>query len=136
MFTLMFMHANFWHIFGNMYALWLFGDNVEWLLGRFRNFIFYILCGLIASVVTVLLGYESNLPGLGAGGAILGGLAVYLIFYPRARITSLVWYDYFSFGHIYTGKLWPHIRNISAIWYMVRGSFFSLSFQVSSSASI
>jgi len=128
LFTAMFMHADFWHIFGNMYALWLFGDNVEWLLGRAKYFIFYILCGLAASGVTVLLGSASDEPGIGASGAIAGVLAVYLIFYPRARITSLVWFGFFSLGHIFTGKWWPHLRNISAFWFIGSWILFQLLF--------
>ncbi len=118
MFTAMFMHAGFWHIFGNMYALWLFGDNVEWLMGRTKFLFFYLMCGLASSAFCVIFGYESNMPGLGASGALAGVMSAYVIFYPRARITSLVWYDPFSIDHVATGEWGLHLRNISALWFI------------------
>ena len=118
MFSSMFMHAGFDHIIGNMYALWLFGDNIEWLLGHFRYAIFYLTCGFLANVVTVYLGYESDLPGIGASGAIAGVMAAYLIEYPRARITSLIFIWPFSLWHAATGQVGFVLRNMSAFWYI------------------
>jgi membrane associated rhomboid family serine protease len=106
LFTSMFMHGGFMHLLGNMMGLWLFGDNIEWLLGRFRYIIFYIGCGLLASLVTVFLGRESDIPGIGASGAIAGVMAAYVLFYPRAAVTTLVF-----FGGI-------HMVNISAMFYI------------------
>lgn len=116
--TSMFMHANWSHLIGNMYALWLFGDNVEWVLGRARYVLFYMACGILASVATLLLGQASTEPGLGASGAIAGVLAAYLLMYPRARITSLVWIDPYSLMHAMTGQVGLTLRNISALWYI------------------
>ncbi len=116
--TSMFMHASWDHILGNMYALWLFGDNVEWVMGRARYLLFYLVCGLLASVATILLGQASTAPGLGASGAIAGVLAAYLMMYPRARITSLVWISPYSLMHAATGEVGFALRNISAFWYI------------------
>ena len=114
----MFMHGSFPHILGNMIVLWLFGDNIEWLMGRVRFCLFYLICGIGASLVTIWLGSESSLPGVGASGAIAGVMTAYLIFYPRARITSMMWIDPFSMGHMWTGSWGFVTRNISALWYI------------------
>jgi membrane associated rhomboid family serine protease len=118
MLTSMFLHGGFLHIIFNMIALWLFGDNVEWLLGRAKYLLFYLACGLTASGFTVVFGYESGLPGVGASGAIAGVMAAYLIFYPRAKITSLVWFGFLSWGYYYSGRWGPHLRYISALWFI------------------
>ncbi|MEP0814702.1 MAG: rhomboid family intramembrane serine protease [bacterium] len=119
MFTSMFMHGGLEHIFGNMIGLWLFGDNIEWLLGRFRFLMFYIVAGLLASVVTVYLGYESDAPGIGASGALAGVMAAYLIYYPRARITSIFLATPFSFWWFASeGQVGCIYRNMSAYWYI------------------
>lgn len=126
MFTSMWMHADFWHIFGNMYALWLFGDNVEWVMGRARYLLFYILCGLVASVATTLLGYQSDMAGLGASGAILGVMGAYVICYPRARITSFMFLWPSLYNLAVFGTWGFTVRNISALWWM--GSY--IAFQL------
>lgn len=126
--TAMFMHGGFLHIIFNMIALWLFGDNVEWLLGRAKFLLFYLACGLTASYFTVVIGYESDIPSIGASGAIAGVLMAYLIFYPRAKITSLVWFGYFGLGHLYTGRWDPHLRNISALWFIGSWVLFEVIF--------
>jgi membrane associated rhomboid family serine protease len=118
LFTAFFMHAGFTHLAGNMVILWIVGDNIEWVLGRLRYTVFYILCGLASGVATVFLGYESYEPGMGASGAIAGVMTAYLIIYPRARITSLVWFPPFGIEHFATGKWGFLIRNISAFWYV------------------
>lgn len=118
MFTAFFMHAGFMHLAGNMVMLWLVGDNIEWLMGRLRYLLFYLLCGTASSAVTVLLGYESYEPGMGASGAIAGVMTAYLIIYPRARITSLVWFPPLGVEHFATGKWGFLVRNISALWYV------------------
>jgi membrane associated rhomboid family serine protease len=125
MFTAMFMHGGFIHLLGNMIALWLFGDNVEWVLGRAKYIFFYLACGLASSGACVVLGYESKLPGIGASGAIAGVMMAYLLVYPRARITSLVFFG-FSWW-TWATDLWGfRLRNISAIWYI--GSWVVLQF--------
>jgi len=123
--TSIFMHAGALHLIGNMLALWLFGDNIEWLLGRFRFLLFYLTVGVLANIATTFLGYQSSEPGIGASGAIAGVMAAYLIFYPRARVTSLMWINPFSFMYFATGGQWGFVtRNISALWYI--GSWLAL----------
>jgi membrane associated rhomboid family serine protease len=89
-FVAMFLHAGWLHIGGNMLFLWIFGDNVEDRLGHFRYLVFYLLCGLAASLCHAFFNPASVLPSLGASGAISGVLAAYLFLYPRARILTLV----------------------------------------------
>jgi membrane associated rhomboid family serine protease len=89
LFTSMFLHGGFLHILGNMWFLWIFGDNVEDSMGRVRYFLFYILCGVIAGLTQVLASPDSTLPMVGASGAIAGVLGAYLILFPRARVRCL-----------------------------------------------
>jgi len=88
--TSMFLHGGFLHIIGNMWYLWVFGDNVEDRMGRFRFPVFYITCGLIGGWMHQLFNSGSNLPSIGASGAIAGVLGAYLVSFPRARILTLV----------------------------------------------
>jgi len=118
LFTSMWMHADIWHLLGNVCGLWLFGDNIEWVLGRLRYFVFYLGCGLAASLVTTLLGYQSSEAGLGASGAIAGVMCAYLLVYPRAKITSICWFDPYSLGHAMSGRWGFQLRNISAFWFV------------------
>jgi membrane associated rhomboid family serine protease len=118
MFTSMWMHADFGHILGNMYALWLFGDNVEWVMGRARYLLFYLVCGLVASVATTYIGYQSDMAGIGASGAILGVLGAYLVCFPRARISSLMFISPSFFNLALYGTWGFTVRNISAFWWM------------------
>lgn len=89
-FTAMFLHANLLHIGGNMLFLWIFGNNVEDVLGRFRYLVFYLVCGYAAALMQIASAPGSLIPTLGASGAIAGVLGAYLIFYPNARVWSLV----------------------------------------------
>lgn len=86
----MFLHAGWLHVGGNMLFLYIFGDNVEDRLGHFRYFVFYLLCGISASLCHAFFNAGSRVPSLGASGAISGVLAAYLFLYPRARILALV----------------------------------------------
>ena len=91
--TSMFMHGGFAHILGNMLYLWIFGDNVEDAVGHIRYLIFYLVCGIIASLsqvfATAEFGGDTLVPSLGASGAISGVLAGYLILFPRKRVYVL-----------------------------------------------
>jgi membrane associated rhomboid family serine protease len=91
----MFMHGSFVHLFGNMLYLWIFGNNVEDYLGRIRFIIFYILSGIFAALGQILIAPSSRVPMIGASGAIAGVLGAYLILFPRARITTLVFFGFF-----------------------------------------
>ena len=87
--TYMFMHAGWMHLIGNMLFLWVFADNVEDAMGHARFLVFYILCGLIAGALHLIINPSSQAPLVGASGAISGVLAAYLILFPRVRIFGL-----------------------------------------------
>ncbi len=93
--TSMFLHAGFLHIGGNMLFLWVFGDNVEDSLGHLGFLVFYLFCGVIAGLTQVLVDPTSQVPGIGASGAIAGVLAAYLVLYPRATVRTLVFLGIF-----------------------------------------
>jgi membrane associated rhomboid family serine protease len=86
----MFLHAGWMHLIGNMWYLWIFGDNVEDRLGHFNFLLFYLLCGLAAGVVHTAANLDSTVPSLGASGAIAGVLGAYAVSYPFARVLTLV----------------------------------------------
>lgn len=90
LFTSMFLHANFWHIAGNMLFLWIFGDNVEDFFGHFTYLLFYLVCGIGAGLLHIVFNFHSNIPAVGASGAISGVMGAYILLYPRARILTLV----------------------------------------------
>ena len=109
LFTSMFLHGNFFHLFGNMIYLYIFGDNVEDALGSGRYLIFYLLCGIIASITHILSLTNPNeyfIPTIGASGAISGVLGAYFLLYPRARIITLVFYG------------WAFLTAIPAIFFL------------------
>jgi membrane associated rhomboid family serine protease len=89
LFTSMFMHAGWVHLGGNMLYLWIFGDNVEDRFGHIRFTIFYLLCGLAATVAQLAFSLGSNVPNLGASGAIAGVLGAYILLFPQARVKVL-----------------------------------------------
>lgn len=86
----MFMHGSWFHLIGNMWFLWVFGNNVEDVMGRRRFFLFYILCGLSAAAVQMAMSPASPVPMIGASGAIGGIMGGYVALYPHARIRSFV----------------------------------------------
>nr|MBN2278369.1 rhomboid family intramembrane serine protease [candidate division Zixibacteria bacterium] len=88
--TSMFLHSGFWHLAGNMLFLWIFGNNIEDYLGRFKFILFYFTSGLAAAGLFVLFGPNSQIPLVGASGAIAGVLGAYLVLFPRARIVTLM----------------------------------------------
>ena len=90
LFTSMFMHGGWTHLGGNMLFLFIFGDNVEKLIGSLRYVVFYLVCGLVASYAQVLSNPDSVIPSLGASGAISGVLAAYIVYFPRNRVRVLV----------------------------------------------
>ena len=92
-FTSMFLHGSWMHVIGNMWFLYIFGDNVEDYLGHFKFLIFYVLTGLIAMLTQVAVNVHSTMPTVGASGAIAGVLGAYFILYPRARV--LTWFFVF-----------------------------------------
>jgi membrane associated rhomboid family serine protease len=86
----MFMHGSIMHIFGNMLFLWIFGDNIEDLLGHFRYLIFYLLCGFGAAIAQVAMDPSSVIPMLGASGAISGVLGGYILEFPRRPVRAII----------------------------------------------
>jgi len=118
MFTSMFLHGSIAHLFGNMWFLFIFGDNIEDRLGHIGYVLFYILCGLAATIAHFLLSIGSDIPAIGASGAISGVLGAYLIFFPNAgvyvsggfghagrvsaRLMLLVWFGLQLFSSIFT----------------------------------
>ncbi len=89
-FTAMFLHGGWIHIIGNMWFLWIFGDNVEDAMGHGRYLIFYLLSGLAAALAQYAVNPMSTVPNIGASGAIAGVMAAYLLLYPRAKVVTLL----------------------------------------------
>ncbi|MCJ7663790.1 MAG: rhomboid family intramembrane serine protease [Desulfobacterales bacterium] len=88
--TSLFLHGGVLHLVGNMWFLYIFGDNVEGQLGHLRYLVFYLLCGLAAGASHLILNWHSNVPTIGASGAIAGVMGAYLMLYPRAKILTLL----------------------------------------------
>jgi membrane associated rhomboid family serine protease len=88
--SFMFLHGGFWHLLGNMWSLYIFGDNVEDRLGPVRYLVFYLICGVASGVSHLLLNLSSNLPTIGASGAIAGVMGAYFILHPRSKILTLI----------------------------------------------
>ncbi len=88
--TSMFLHGGWTHVIGNLWFLWIFGDNVEDRLGHIRYLAFYLLCGVAAGALQVLVAPGSRIPVIGASGAIAGILGAYVLFFPTAKVTTVV----------------------------------------------
>jgi membrane associated rhomboid family serine protease len=104
-FTSMFLHGGLLHLAGNMLYLWIFGNNIEDAMGHVRYLLFYLLCGAAAALTMAFINPVSQIPMVGASGAISGILAAYMLLFPRARVTVIV-----PLGIIF----YPLV--ISAIW--------------------
>ncbi len=89
-FTSMFVHASWLHVVGNMWFLWIFGDNVEDRMGHLRFLFFYLLCGLVAIFVQTAAAPFSLMPTVGASGAIAGVMGAYFVLYPRSRVLTMI----------------------------------------------
>ena len=90
LFTSMFLHGGWMHLIGNMWFLWIYGDNVEDVLGRGKYVAFYLACGVLAALVHLFFNLGSRIPTVGASGAIAGVMGAYVVVYPHARITTLL----------------------------------------------
>ena len=86
----LFLHGGWFHLVGNMWYLWIFGDNVEEAFGSFRFIFFYLLCGVVGNLAHILMNSRSAMPALGASGCIAGVLAAYFLLYPGRKITTLL----------------------------------------------
>lgn len=93
--TSMFMHGGWLHLIGNMWFLWIFGDNVENSLGRVKFLLFYLVCGLAASATQIATDAQSVVPMVGASGAIGGVMGAYIVLHPRTRVKSLLFLLFF-----------------------------------------
>lgn len=88
--SFMFLHGGVWHILGNMWSLYIFGDNVEDHLGPIRYALFYMLCGIASGLSHLILNLNSNIPTIGASGAIAGVMGAYFLLHPRSKILTLI----------------------------------------------
>jgi membrane associated rhomboid family serine protease len=88
--SFMFLHGGFFHLLGNMWSLYIFGDNLEDRLGSLRYLLFYFLCGLASGFSHLLINYHSQIPTIGASGAIAGVMGAYMILYPKSKILTLI----------------------------------------------
>jgi membrane associated rhomboid family serine protease len=88
--TSMFLHGSWSHVLGNMWYLWIFGDNVEDRVGHGRFIVFYLLCGIVSALGQVAVSPHSTLPTIGASGAIAGVMGAYFVLYPRSRVLTLI----------------------------------------------
>ena len=88
--TSMFLHGSWSHVLGNMWYLWIFGDNVEDRMGHTRFAIFYLLCGIVAAFGQIAINSQSTLPTIGASGAIAGVMGAYFVLYPHSRVLTLI----------------------------------------------
>ena len=99
-FTSMFVHGGWLHVLGNMWFLWIFGNNIEDILGHEKYLIFYILCGVAAAITQTYFNFDSQVPMVGASGAIAGVMGAYLIKFPHARIRTLFFFIFIMFFDI------------------------------------
>jgi membrane associated rhomboid family serine protease len=93
--SFMFIHGGFFHLLGNMWSLYIFGDNVEDRLGPFRYLLFYLLCGFASGLSHLVINWHSQIPTIGASGAIAGVMGAYMILYPKSRILTLIPFFFF-----------------------------------------
>ena len=113
--TSMFLHGGWMHLGGNMLYLWIFGDNLEKVMGAFRFAVFYLVCGLAASLAHIAFGAGSNVPAVGASGAISGVLGGYLVLFPQNRIRVLTRGGIASVPALVVLGFWIVIQFISGI---------------------
>jgi membrane associated rhomboid family serine protease len=137
--TSMFLHGGWLHIITNMWALWIFGDNVEDRMGPVRFLIFYLLCGLIAGITHWFMNSDSTIPTVGASGAIAGVMGAYFILFPRSRVIvllpilfiplffelpAIVYLGIWLFSQLFSGTLSVAATNVAGIaWWAHVGGF-------------
>jgi len=98
--TSMFLHGGWMHVLGNMWFLWIFGDNIEDILGHAKYLVFYLLCGVVAAIAQVLLNLDSRVPMVGASGAIAGVMGAYMVKFPQSRIKTAIFFIFIMFTDI------------------------------------
>lgn len=124
--TSIFMHGSIAHIFGNMLFLWIFGDNIENRLGHLRYLLFYLVCGILASLAhvysTAAFGGDMTIPTLGASGAISGVLGAYILLFPKKRVSVLIFYFISNLPAIVVIGLWFLFQLISGMGFLGAGA--------------
>jgi membrane associated rhomboid family serine protease len=124
--TSMFLHGGWLHVIGNMWSLWIFGDNVEDRMGHGRFIVFYLLCGLLAAMGQVMVDPSSRIPTVGASGAIAGVMGAYLVLYPHSRILTLVplfvFLEVIEIPAVYFLGFWFVIQFFSGVGSLARSS--------------
>lgn len=123
--TSMFLHGGWLHVIGNMWFLWIFGDNVEDSMGHLRFAIFYLVCGLAAAAAQIVSSPESVIPMVGASGAIGGVMGAYIVLYPRVHVHMLIFLGFYitviAVPAVWMLGYWLAIQLISGFW-IPRGS--------------
>lgn len=114
-FTSMFMHGGWMHLGGNMLYLWIFGDNVEDRFGHMKFLVFYLLCGIAATFAQMAFNPGSNVPNLGASGAIAGVLGAYILLFPGARVRVLMGRSVVPVPALVVIGLWIVLQFISGV---------------------
>jgi membrane associated rhomboid family serine protease len=112
--TSMFLHGGWAHIIGNMVFLFVFGDNIEDAMGHLSYLLFYLLCGILAALAQVLLNTSSEIPMIGASGAISGVMGAYVVLFPHGRVRALVFFGYF--GQVVLVPAWVMI----GLWFALQ----------------
>src|ERR1044072_83688 len=115
LFTSMFMHAGWLHLGGNMLYLWIFGDNVEDSFGHIKFLIFYLLCGIAATLAQLAFSASSGVPNLGASGAIAGVLGAYIVLFPRGQVKVLMGRGVIPMPALVVIGLWIVLQFVSGI---------------------
>jgi len=113
-FTSMFLHGGFFHLIGNMWFLYIFGDNVESILGHVKYFLFYLVCGFGAALVQFLVDPNSSIPMIGASGAIAGVLGAYMVRFPRARV------HVFVFIFVFFTTIYVPAQIVLGLWFLMQ----------------
>ena len=117
-FSSMFLHGGWLHLIGNMWTLWIFGDNVEDRLGRGKYLAFYLASGVVAALMHIYTNLGSQMPTIGASGAIAGVMGAYFVLYPRSRVLTLVplivWWEIFELPAIVLLGFWFLMQFLSA----------------------
>ena len=114
-FTSMFMHAGWLHLLGNMLYLWIFGDNVEDNFGHLKFLTFYLLCGIAATFAQLVFSVGSNVPNLGASGAIAGVLGAYILMFPKGQVRVLMGTGVIPLPALVVIGLWIVLQFISGV---------------------
>lgn len=123
--TSMFLHGSWMHVIGNMWSLWLFGDNLEDNMGPWRFLVFYLICGLVAGFTHYLINPQSTVPVVGASGAVAGVMGAYFLMFRDARVLT-----YIPPIFIFPLPAWIFLGfwALSQVWYVVSGSGQSIAF--------